>query len=225
MRWIWTKKVHVTAERAGEYTFHYQIVEFWLTLVSESLVEETWCSIITCLFAVLRNSSSAENLGQAIQVVRKADAQASERIGIAIHEGAQRFIEDVVGKEPGESADETKSEILEDSARPLTPRTNPEASSKPKFERFFHELVLALYCADQEASSSPGIHASDTETLRLARIRMVSKLSTTGAISSTTRETLVESLNRWLQHERSQPIRDLLVQVIRANQKVADNSV
>lgn len=161
-----------------------------------------------------------------MNMVTKAHAQRSERVQVALHEGVTRFIGDVDEKESEKDAGKDKTDISARSAGQLSPGANVVVSSSKdgKVERFFHALVLALFSADRQTSSSHGIHTSDTEGLRLARLRMVSKLCQSRAVDSRTRETLTTVLKYWLETERSQPIRELLVESVRTNSSLADES-
>lgn len=169
--------------------------------------DETLCSIITCLFANLHVSTASDVLEQSMAIVKRAHAQASSIVEISLCQEVKMFVEGVVEKEQEKDADEMKADRS---------ATSPELSGQ-KFERFLHELVLALLDVDRLVSARHTTHASDTETLRFARTQMGLKLSQVKTISLATRGVLSKVFDGWLENERSKPLRELIVQAVQIN--------
>lgn len=130
-------------------------------------------------------------------IIQKAHSQASNKVEMSLCQGVQTFVEDVVAKNSEKNAD----------------------YDGQKFERFLHELVLALVAPDRPAASSTShaTHGSDPESLRLARAQMTHQLSQIKTISLATREILDQVFRNWLESERSRPLRELIQEAAQFN--------
>lgn len=157
---------------------------------SESLVTEQLCSAITCLFAVLRRSSTSEVLDQALITVKKLHCLRLGAIEVSLYQGAKDFVE------------QREAEVD-------APDSTPEASPNPA-ERFLHEVVLALLEFDPQFSR--GSQAS--ESLGLKRVQLAATTLRSKAASPGTRETLARTLAFWLEHESSPQTRLLIQQAL-----------
>lgn len=171
-------------------------------LVSETLLENSLCSAITCLFATLRLNSAQDVLDQSLVIIKKAHDQNLDTVTLSLYEAATHFVEDTIESKGENDASEqnVKSSL---------------AANRSDGSKFLHGLILALF------SSDPPSHASDADTseaLRLARTDLVSKVASQTTIGFATRETLSKIFDSWLQHERSRPLRQKIELASEKNQ-------
>lgn len=176
---------------------------------------------------MIRKSSTSDVLDSSLVAIKKVCSKSSRAIELSLYQGAKSFIEEViVEKDATDDMTTTSSASLagQNSAttnqldQQTVQRSDPKAVGtnqldRQKFERFLHELALAVLGLASD---------TDTEKLRSARIHVGLALSKTEVISSETRKTLNKVFTSWLEYERSRPLRLLVEQAIETNESVAE---
>lgn len=147
---------------------------------------------------MLRKSSSWDVLEQAAVVIQKAHAQGSDAVELSLYEGAQHIIKEFDDKHSEKDSSATNVGTTSSPGTNLGSETN---------ERFLSELVLALFGSDPQLSHTA--HASNTESVRRARVKTASTLLQSPSASVTSRQRVQQVLQVWLEHEPSQPLRQL----------------
>lgn len=79
-------------------------------------------------------------------------------------------------------------------------------------ERFLSELVLALFGSAPQLSHASQI--SNTENVRLARIKTASTMLQSTSVVASSQEILKQMLESWLRQEHSQPLRQLVQEAL-----------
>lgn len=192
-------------------------------MCSETLLAESLSSAITCLFAVLGKSSTSDVLDQAVMIVKKTHAVRLGVVEQSLYEEARRLVEEIDDR-PSEK-DSTDTSVVSPAITHTEAGPNPDSITsgtnpgRQTIERFLHELVLALFGSDPQHSHAS--HASDTESLRRARVKTGSRILQSTMISSSTRETLCQRLTSWLDQEQSQPLRLLIQQGLKGRERTS----
>ncbi|KAL2427107.1 Proteasome component ECM29 [Exophiala dermatitidis] len=187
---------------------------------NRTALEATATAIVSCLFKVLASHLRVEVLDQAKQIVEKALAMQSRAVDSALYEGAKYFVlhapqiktKDGVHGEM-EGCDNNKNAAASDDARGTgsAPAVMVEEATERRAEgdgrkdsgtgRFepFEPLLMAVLAAD---SSRQG---SEIESQRRSRVGLAQALAERGVQDPAA---LTAILDRWLQTERSRPLRE-----------------
>ncbi|KAL2427097.1 Proteasome component ECM29 [Exophiala dermatitidis] len=189
------------------------------SFTNRTAVEATASAIVSCLFKVLASHPRIEVLDEAKQIVEKALAMQSRAVDSALYEGAKYFVlhapqiqtkDGVHGKMEG--CDNNKNASASNDARGTgsAPAMVGEASERRaegdgrkdggsgRFEPF-EPLLMAVLAAD---SSRQG---SEIESQRRSRVGLAQALAERGVQDPAA---FTEILDRWLQTERSRPLRE-----------------
>jgi hypothetical protein len=151
---------------------------------------------VSCLFKVLHTRAQSDILDQALGIVRKAHAQGSVTIDIALYEELGTFLSHTA-----------KSPMLEDGARRPANQNDKENGAEEdeaEVERFSQDLILALLGHD----SFRGEGLSQPETLRKSRVRLGLVMVERRGCNASSRGQLAPILDMWLRSERSRPLRE-----------------
>ncbi len=143
---------------------------------------------------MLHLSAIVDVLDPTLEIIRKALAQGSTSVDLAVYEGLGTFLSETA-----------KSPMLEDGrwrAANQSDKENVAKENEAELERFLKEIILALTSHD-----SARLEASP-ENLRTSRVRLGLILVERHACSAVSREKLASILDMWLRSERSRPLRE-----------------
>ena len=181
-------------------------------MFSESLLQDTQCSAIACLFACLRMTSSGEVLDQVLTTIKTIrNGQVVQSVELAIYEAAEHHIGDIFLSKKENDASEQNA------------ISSAELSSAARIgigTKFLQDLVLAVF---GDLTSSHASHPDPGENIRNARLSLVSNLVAIPILNSRTREVLGSKLSSWAETERSRPLRQKTEGAIKINNGFADS--
>ena len=136
---------------------------------------------------------AADVLEPTLAIVRKALAQKSTSIDLAVYEG--------LGTVLSETA---KSPLLEEGRRRAANQSDEEnvaEENEAELERLLQEIILAL------TSHDPSRLEASPENVRKSRVRLGLILVERKACNAVSRGRLAAILDMWLNSERSRPLR------------------
>lgn len=146
------------------------------------------------MFKLLHLPPTADVLDPTLKIVRKALAQGSTSVDLAVYEGLGTFLSGTA-----------KSFTLEEGRwRPAnqSEEQNGADENQAELERFLEEVILALTSHD-----SSRLEASP-ENVRKSRVRLGLTLVERRACNAVSRGRLASILDKWLNVERSRPLRE-----------------
>ena len=125
-------------------------------------------------------------------IIRKAHAQGSGKVDLAVYEGLGGFLSKT-----------TKPPTLEEGRRRAANQSDKENGAEENeadagLERFLHEVVLALF--------SPEETQMPLEPVRKSRVRLGLTLAERPDTTPTSRGLLASIFDLWLSSERSRPL-------------------
>lgn len=199
-------------------------------MADSSGVEATAKAIVSCLFKVLATHASVDVLDHATRTVQKAHSLHSSTVDTALYDSAKYFVANVLKgrSEAGaggekEGCDTKNAAASGDangtgSAAAVGEASESRAGGKGRkdngggagFEPF-QPLLMAVLTAGSESDSSR--QDSETESQRRSRVGLAHALAERGVQDPAV---LTAILDRWLQAERSRPLREEIESVRRA---------
>lgn len=179
----------------------------------EALHTESICSTITCLFAVLRKSTARDVLEQAMAVVEKTHALGSNAVELSLYDGARNMITEYDKYDNDHSERDSSANSVDTVGAAAGPNAIGTRLGKETSERFLSELVLALFGSAPQLSHASQI--SNTENVRLARIKTASTMLQSTSVLVSSQDILKQMLESWLRQEHSQALRLLIKEALR----------